>query len=187
MDKSIYEKQSDTLIIQCLFAQRKKYSQAKIVAGFYFLFCVVSVGVFAVLKSITHNELITGLSIGLSFATFFAEGAEKPITGDITQPGNDDTANTGDKDHGRDAVSVTDDKTNWAMNTTGTQYTIYINGEQVTLNLDAGKTLYGDVKGYQSSGYNNMDKYGSEFDLPADKLQLSREEWAAVATKKGRT
>ena len=72
MDKSIYEKQSDTLIIQCLFAQRKKYSQAKVVAGLYFFFCVVAVCVFAVLKSITHNELITGLSIGLSFATFFA-------------------------------------------------------------------------------------------------------------------
>ena len=72
MDKSIYEKQSDSLIIQCLFAQRKKYSQAKVVAGLYFFFCVVAVCVFAVLKSITHNELITGLSIGLSFATFFA-------------------------------------------------------------------------------------------------------------------
>jgi len=72
MDKSIYEKQSDTLIIQCLFAQRKKYFQAKVVAGLYFFFCVVLVCVFAVLKSITHNELITGLSIGLSFATFFA-------------------------------------------------------------------------------------------------------------------
>ena len=72
MDKSIYEKQSDTLIIRCLFAQRNKYSQAKVVAGLYFVFCVFSVCVFAVLKSITHNELITGLSIGLSFATFFA-------------------------------------------------------------------------------------------------------------------
>lgn len=72
MDKSIYEKQSNTLIIQCLFAQRKKYFQAKVVAGLYFFFCVVLVCVFAVLKSITHNELITGLSIGLSFATFFA-------------------------------------------------------------------------------------------------------------------
>ena len=72
MDKSIYEKQSDTLIIQCLFAQRKKYSQAKVVASLYFFLCVVAVCVFAVLKSITHNELITGLSIGLSFATFFA-------------------------------------------------------------------------------------------------------------------
>lgn len=72
MDKSIYEKQSDSLIIQCLFAQRKKYSQAKLVAGAYFVLCVVAVCVFTVLKSITHNEVITGLSIGLSFATFFA-------------------------------------------------------------------------------------------------------------------
>ena len=72
MDKSVYEKQSDTLIIQCLFAQRKKYSQAKWVAGLYFFFCVVAVCIFSVLKSIVHNELITGLSIGLSFATFFA-------------------------------------------------------------------------------------------------------------------
>lgn len=72
MDKSIYEKQSDTLITQCLFAQRKKYSQAKVVAGLYFFFCVVAVCVFSVLKSIVHDELITGLSIGLSFTTFFA-------------------------------------------------------------------------------------------------------------------
>jgi len=72
MDKSIYEKQSDSLIIQCLFAQRKKYSQAKLIAGLYFFFCVVAVCVFSILKSIVHNELITGLSIGLSFATFFA-------------------------------------------------------------------------------------------------------------------
>ena len=72
MDKSVYEKQSDTLIIQCLFAQSKKYSKAKVVAGLYFFFCVVAVCVFSVLKSIVHNELITGLSIGLSFATFFA-------------------------------------------------------------------------------------------------------------------
>ena len=72
MDKSIYEKQSDTLIIQCLFAQRKKYTQAKLVAGAYFFFCVVAVCAFTVLKSITNNEVVTGLSIGLSFAAFFA-------------------------------------------------------------------------------------------------------------------
>ena len=72
MDKSIYEKQSDPLIIQCLFAQRKKYSQAKVVAGLYFFFCVVAACAFSVLKSIVHYELITGLSIGISFATFFA-------------------------------------------------------------------------------------------------------------------
>lgn len=72
MDKSIYEKQSDSLIIQCLFAQRKKYSQAKLVAGAYFVLCVVAVCAFAVLKSTTGNDVITGLSIGLSFATFFA-------------------------------------------------------------------------------------------------------------------
>ena len=72
MDKSIYEKQSNTLIIQCLFAQRKKYSQAKLISCAYFIFCVVAVCVFTVLKSITHNEFIMGLSTGLSFATFFA-------------------------------------------------------------------------------------------------------------------
>lgn len=72
MDKSIYEKQSDPLIIQCLFAQRKKYSQAKVVAGLYFFFCVVAACVFTVLKSITHSEIITGFSIGLSIITLFA-------------------------------------------------------------------------------------------------------------------
>ena len=72
MDKSIYEKQSNTLIIQCLFAQKNKYSQAKMVACLYFILCVVAVCVFTVLKSITNNGVITGLSIGLSVATFFA-------------------------------------------------------------------------------------------------------------------
>lgn len=72
MDKSIYEKQSDSLIIQCLFAQRKKYSQAKWLSGVYFFVCIVAVCIFTVLKAITHNEFITGLSIGLSFAAFFA-------------------------------------------------------------------------------------------------------------------
>ena len=43
MDKSIYEKQSDTLIIQCLFPKRQKYSQAKLVAYAYFVLCVVAV------------------------------------------------------------------------------------------------------------------------------------------------
>lgn len=71
MDKSIYEKQSDSLIIQCFFAQRKKYSQAKLVAGAYFFLCVVAVCLFTVLKSITGNGVVTGLSIGLSVATFF--------------------------------------------------------------------------------------------------------------------
>ena len=70
MDKSIYEKQSDTLIIQCFFAQRKKYSQAKLVAGAYFFLCVVAVCAFTALKSITHNEFIAGLSIGLSVVAY---------------------------------------------------------------------------------------------------------------------
>ena len=72
MDKSIYEKQSDTLIIQCLFAQRQKYSQAKLVAYAYFVLCVVAVCVFTVLKSITHSEIITGFSIGLSIIILLA-------------------------------------------------------------------------------------------------------------------
>lgn len=70
MDKSIYEKQSDTLIIQCLFAQRHKYSQAKLVAYVYFILCVVAVCVITVLKSIIHSETISGLSLVLSLMTF---------------------------------------------------------------------------------------------------------------------
>lgn len=72
MAKSIYEKQSESLIIQCLFAQRKKYSQAKMISGAYFFVCVVATCVFAVLKSITDNSIIMALSALLSLGAFVA-------------------------------------------------------------------------------------------------------------------
>ena len=68
MDESIYSRQSNPLIIQCLFAQRRKYSQAKFISGLYFLICVIGLCVFAVLKSVTQSDIVTGLSIGLSVA-----------------------------------------------------------------------------------------------------------------------
>ena len=109
------------------------------------------------------------------------------ITGEITDPGTDDDANTGNKDHNNDANNVGDNKDNWAMNGTGTRYTIvFPDGTSLSTDLDAGEALFEDVKGYQSSGYANIDVYGSEFDLPAGQLELSREEWAAVARKEGR-
>ena len=69
MDDSIYEKQQNPLIIQCFFAQRKKYNQAKTISGLYFIFCGVLACVFLVLTSTIDNDLIKGLSIGLSIAT----------------------------------------------------------------------------------------------------------------------
>ena len=72
MNKSIYDKQAEPLQIQCLFAQRAKYNQAKIIAAVYFTICVVCAVVFSVLKTLVPSDLITGLSIGLSLATVFA-------------------------------------------------------------------------------------------------------------------
>lgn len=72
MNKSIYDKQAEPLQIQCLFAQRAKYTQAKIIAAVYFTICVVFAVVFSVLKTLVPSDLITGLSIGLSLATVFA-------------------------------------------------------------------------------------------------------------------
>ena len=62
MDKSIYEKQSDSLIIQCLFAQRKKYSYAKLISEIYFVVCVLGVCTFLILKAIFPSDLIGLLS-----------------------------------------------------------------------------------------------------------------------------
>ncbi|WP_073237827.1 S-4TM family putative pore-forming effector [Fibrobacter sp. UWH9] len=69
---SIYEKQSDALIIQCLFAQRRNYTYAKLCAGAYFVICVLFVVTFSILKTLYRCDFITGLSIGLSVATIFA-------------------------------------------------------------------------------------------------------------------
>ena len=69
---SIYEKQSDSLIIQSLFAQRRYYTYAKILTCAYFIVCVFLVCTFAVLKTYCKCDFITGLSIGLSIAVMFA-------------------------------------------------------------------------------------------------------------------
>ena len=76
---SIYEKQSEPLIIQSLFAQRRYYTYAKIWTGIYFVICIALVCVFAVLKSCYKSDFITGLSIGLSIATFFAASSINEI------------------------------------------------------------------------------------------------------------
>ena len=76
---SIYEKQSEPLIIQSLFAQRRYYTYAKIWTGVYFIICIALVSVFAVLKSHYKSDFITGLSIGLSIATFFAASSINEI------------------------------------------------------------------------------------------------------------
>lgn len=72
MAKSIYEMQSDPLLVKCLFAQRAKYSLAKIVFGLYLAVCVVSAAVFSILDFYISNNFISGLSLGLSFAAAFA-------------------------------------------------------------------------------------------------------------------
>ena len=69
MDKSIYEKQSDPLIIQCFYAQHEKYSQAKMIAGGYFVICVILVCIFTVLSALIDNEIISGISIILSIVS----------------------------------------------------------------------------------------------------------------------
>ena len=72
MDSSIYEKQSSSLCIKCLFAQRAKYNLAKFISGAYLVICIIGVALFAVIKSFYPNDLIIGLSLGLSFAATFA-------------------------------------------------------------------------------------------------------------------
>ena len=72
MDSSIYEKQSSSLCIKCLFAQRAKYNLAKIISGAYLIICVIGVALFAIIKVFYPNDLIIGLSLGLSFAATFA-------------------------------------------------------------------------------------------------------------------
>ena len=79
MDKSIYEKQSDPLIIQCLFAQRKKYSQAKLISEIYFIICVLGVCTFLILKAIFPSDLITVLSTVLSVIAFAVSFLVKSI------------------------------------------------------------------------------------------------------------
>jgi hypothetical protein len=80
MDDNIYEKQQNPLIIQCFFAQRKKYNQAKTISGLYFIICGVLACIFLALTSKIDNDLIKGLSIGLSIATvFFKDRIETSI------------------------------------------------------------------------------------------------------------
>lgn len=71
MGKSIYEKQSNPLLIQCMYAQRRYYTYAKLISGIYFVVCVLLVCVFAVLKATLHSEIVSGLSIVLSIAAAF--------------------------------------------------------------------------------------------------------------------
>ena len=71
MDKSIFEKQSDILLIQCLYAQRRYYTYAKIISGSYFIICVVLFCVFAILKATLHSDVISGISIVLSIIVTF--------------------------------------------------------------------------------------------------------------------
>ena len=79
MDKSIYEKQSEPLIIQCLFAQRKKYSYAKLISETYFIICVLGVCAFLILKAIFPSDLITVLSTVLSVIAFAVSFLVKSI------------------------------------------------------------------------------------------------------------
>lgn len=83
MDKSIYEKQSEPLIIQCLYAQRKKYSYAKLISETYFIICVLGVCTFLILKAIFPNDLITVLSIVLSVIAFAVSFSVKSITSNL--------------------------------------------------------------------------------------------------------
>ena len=85
MDKSIYEKQSDPLIIQCLFAQRKKYSQAKLISEMYFIICVLGVCTFLILKAIFPSDLITVLSTVLSVIAFAVSFLVKSITSKLKE------------------------------------------------------------------------------------------------------
>ena len=80
MDSSIYEKQSSSLCIKCLFAQRAKYNLAKIISGAYLIICVIGVALFAIIKVFYPNDLIIGLSLGLSFAATFASDSVFRLT-----------------------------------------------------------------------------------------------------------
>ena len=106
---------------------------------------------------------------------------------------DDDKGNTdyevGDYEAGRK------DSTEWALsshngeNYTGTKYTIVdSDGTRYELKLPAGSTVEGSdkIKGYQSSGFPNLDDNGAEFNLPQNGiLELQREDWAAVARVNG--
>ena len=85
MDKSIYEKQSEPLIIQCLFAQRKKYSQAKLISETYFIICVLGVCTFLILKAIFLSDLITVLSTVLSVIASAVSFLAKSITSKLKE------------------------------------------------------------------------------------------------------
>jgi hypothetical protein len=72
LDKSIFEKQKEPLMVQCLFAQSALYQKAKKVAGFHFGVTVVLMCILAIVQSFIQAEWLTGLSIGLSVAACFA-------------------------------------------------------------------------------------------------------------------
>lgn len=72
MGNSIYDNQSSSLCIKCLFAQRTKYNWAKFISGAYLVVCIIGVVLFSIIKSFYPNDLIFGLSLGLSFAATFA-------------------------------------------------------------------------------------------------------------------
>lgn len=71
MDKSIYEKQKEPLMVQCLYAQSALYQKAKIVAGVHFFGSVVLMCVLAIVQYHIEAEWLTGLSVGLSIAACF--------------------------------------------------------------------------------------------------------------------
>ena len=72
MDKSIFEKQKEPLMVQCLYAQSALYQKAKIVTGSHFGVTVVLMCILTIVQSLIQAEWLTGLSIGLSVAACFA-------------------------------------------------------------------------------------------------------------------
>lgn len=104
--------------------------------------------------------------------------------------------NKGNTDYGvGNETAFGKDSNEWAIssqngeNYTGTKYTIVDNnGTKYELKLPAGSTVEGSdkIKGYQSSGFPNLDTNGQQFNLPSDGiLELEREDWAAVARANG--
>ena len=71
MDKNIFEKQKEPLMVQCLFAQRSLYQKAKMVSAINFCVTVVLICIVAVVQSFIEAEWLTGLSVGLSVAACF--------------------------------------------------------------------------------------------------------------------
>ena len=71
MDRSIFEKQKEPLMVQCLYAQSNLYQKAKSIAGVHFFVTVALMCVVAIVQSFVDAEWLTGLSVGLSIAACF--------------------------------------------------------------------------------------------------------------------